>query len=136
MAMATQVGLHRIEIEGDIVITRLRGAFTLEHMEAWCRLADAVIAEHGGLFSLSDFSAGGSISPESRRYVGEWSGAANVRGIALFGASTPLRILMSMIVRAGALLRSLSIPLTNVRSEADARLWVAEQRAKKTGSQK
>lgn len=129
--MATAIGPHSVEIEGDIITVRLRGDFELEHMQKWCGLADAVIAEHGGAFTISDFSAGGHFPPESRRYGSEWPNAGRVWGSALVGSSLALRVLMTMIIRVSAMLRKQQgVPLVSVATEAEARAWVASQRSK------
>jgi hypothetical protein len=129
--MVIQLGLHQVEIDSDIVITRLHGALTLEHMQAWCLIADGVIAEHGGMFSIGDYRGAGAIPPQVRRWVGEWSGSAKIRGMALFGASPVLRVIMMMIARAGVLLRKFKAPTVFVATEAEARAWVSELRARK-----
>ncbi len=59
--MVIQLGPHQVEIEDDMVITRLRGIFTPEHMTQWCRIMDGVIAAHGGVFSIGDYRQAGSI---------------------------------------------------------------------------
>lgn len=129
--MVIQFGPHQVELDGDLVITRLRGTLTLEHMQKWCYIADGVIAEYGEIFSIGDYRGAGSILPQARRWVGEWSGSAQIRGMAFFGASPLLRVVMMMIARAGALLRKFMAPTVFVATEAEARAWVKEQRAKK-----
>lgn len=129
--MVLQFGPHQVEIDSDIVITRIHGNLTPEHMKEWCRIVDGVIAEHGEVFSIGDYHAAGSIPPETRRVVGEWPGAAQLRGMAVVGANPMLRVIMTMIARAGALLRNFRAPTVFVATEAEARAWVKEQRSKK-----
>ena len=129
--MAIQVGPHSVEIDGDIITVRLRGNFKLEHMKQWCTIADRVIAERGGAFTISDFSAGGDFPPESRRYGSEWPNSGKVWGSVLVGSSLALRVLMTMIIRVSAMIRKdRGVPLVSVATEADAHAWVSEQRSK------
>lgn len=129
--MAIGIGPHSVEIEGDIITVRLRGDFELAHMQQWCGLADKVIAEYGGAFTISDFSTGGHFPPESRRYGSQWPNAGKVWGSALVGSSLALRVLMTMIIRVSAVLRKQQgVPLISVATEAEARAWVATQRTR------
>lgn len=129
--MGIPVGPHLVEIEGDVIIVRQRGDFELAHMKEWCRIADGVIAEYGGAFTISDFTVSGDFPPESRRYGSEWQNSAKVFGSALFGSSLAQRVLMTMIVRVGSMFRKHpGSPLVSVASEAEARAWVAELRKK------
>lgn len=129
--MVIQLGPHQVEIENDIVITRLHGTFTQEQMKQWCRIMDGVIAEHDGAFSIGDYRGAGSIPPETRRLAGEWPGSAKMKGMVIFGASPVVRVIMTMIVRAGALLKNFMAPTAFVTTEAEARACVEELRAKK-----
>ena len=126
--MEFQTGPHLIQVEDDIIITRLHGTFTLEHAQTWCQISEDLIAKYGGIFSISDFRAGGTIQPESRCHIGQWPGVPKVRGLAMFGASLMLRVIMTMIVRAAKLLRNYTVPLITVATETEARAWIAEQR--------
>jgi hypothetical protein len=127
--MVTPIGPHLVETEGDVILVRLHGSFTLEHMKHWCQLADQVIAEHGQLFTISDFTAGGDFPPDSRRYAtNHWQNTVYVRGTAMFGAGLVATVLISMMQRATALLRKHSIPMVSLKTEAEARAWVQEQR--------
>lgn len=128
--MVIQLGPHQVEIEDDMVTTRLHGPFAPEHMTQWCRIMDGVIATHDGVFSIGDYRQAGSIPPETRRQVGDWPGSAKIRAMAVFGASPALRVIMTLIVRAGALLRNFKSPTLFVATETEARDWMAEQRAK------
>jgi hypothetical protein len=128
--MVLEIGPHSIEIEGDCMLVRMRGSFTLPHMKAFCEAADRIIAEHGYLFTISDFSAGADFPADSRRYASQWQNTVKVRGSAVFGASFGMTVIMRMFSRATALLHKYDTPLLVAKSENEARAWVDSLRQK------
>lgn len=127
---SVQLGTHTVEIEGDCTLVRLRGAFTLEQMKQWCGLAEEVIAQHGRLFTISDFSAGGSFPADSRRYASQWPKVVAIRGTAIFGASLAMTVMVSMMARVTQMLQKHAIPTVAVKTESEARAWIAARRKK------
>ena len=93
-------------------------------MKEWCVLADRVIATHGRLFTISDFSTG-SIPAETRQLISYWPNVVHVRGAAIFGAGWMTSVAFSMIARATTLLRKHSPPTAALKTEREARAWVA-----------
>lgn len=128
--MVIPLGSHELEVEGDLIITRLHGDFTPEQMQEWCRVVDGVIAAHGRAFSIGNYRGAGAIPPRTRRIAGDWLGSAKLRAMAVVGASAAVRLIMTMIARAGALLRNFRAPVAFFDTEAEARTWMHEQRAK------
>jgi hypothetical protein len=108
------------------MLIRLHGPFLLPHMRQWCVVADRVIAQHGRLYTISDFSTDGSIPAETRQMISHWSGIVHVHGAAIFGASAVISAMFTMISRATALLRKHTPPTLAAKTEREARAWVAE----------
>ncbi len=117
-----------MDIDGDILIVRQHGTFTLEHQKAFCQQADKVIAEHGHMFIVNDSTAGGDFAPEARRYASQWPNTIHVWGAVIFGASFAFSVVISMMNRAIALFNKHQFPTVTTKTEAEARAWVAEQR--------
>ena len=127
-----QVGPHTVELAGDCTLVRLRGSFVLEHMQVWCKLADRVMATHGHLFTISDFSAGGDFPADSRHLASHWPNVVNIRGTAIFGASFTTNVVVSMMARVTQLVQKYALPTVAVKTESEARAWIAAQRQKLT----
>ena len=127
---SVQLGPHTVEIQGDCTLVRLRGPFVLDEMKKWCSLADQVIAAHRVLFTISDFSAGGWFPADSRHYASHWPNVVHIRGTAIFGASFAVNVMVSMTARVTALVQKHAIPTVAVKTESEARAWIAAQRQK------
>jgi len=128
--MVVQIGPHTVEVEGDCTLVRLHGTFTLAHMKTWCDLVDAVIAEHGHVFTISDFSGGGDFPADARLHVRHWPNVVYIRGTAIFGASIAATVVVLMMARVTRLVRKYSLPTTAVKTEREARAWIDELRKK------
>ena len=128
------IGPHTVEIEGDCMLVRLHGPFTLEQIQKWCDLADRVIETHGQLFTISDFSAGGSFPAATRHHISYWPNVVAIRGSVIFGTSLMTSVVFSMIARATALVRKHTPPTAALKTESEARAWVAELRQKPTSA--
>lgn len=126
--MTVPIGPHTVELEGDIVIVRLKGEFTLAHMKEWCALTDQLLKTQGHVFTISDFRGGGYFPADARRYASEWSNTTKVWGSAIFGAGTTARVIISMMARVTALLKKHTIPTVAVESEEAARAWIDARR--------
>src|SRR5205809_571647 len=104
MSNEETIGTHRVLVAGDTVLTRYIGVPELVDMMAIHQRFDRVLAEHGRLFVINDMRHSGIPSPEARRWLGEWARNHKIAGIANFGASFPIRMLQSLILRATGLL--------------------------------
>jgi hypothetical protein len=81
------------------------------------------------VFLLLDHSRTGSVSAEARKLAVAGSKKLRIVGAASFGASFPVRVLVSLAVRAHAFFRKESEQdLHFFRDEAEARAWIEERR--------
>ncbi len=129
-----QVGGHRVEIEGDLLITRIVGDYTLEDIRSYYELAREM-SQKGDVYSIGDMTRAGTITPEARRYSVENGNGLRMIYSASFGLNPAMRVLMTMLLRAAQLLGR-SRPGTQVEffaTEAEARAAVARIRARTRG---
>ena len=126
--MVLQIGPHVIEIEGDTVIARLDGPFTLDHLTAFLPLIEKILAERGRCFTISDLRKPMSFPAETRRSAIEWSKSHVVTGSVMFGTSMTARVTLTLMIRATAILTGRPVPLEAVKTEEEARAWIAARR--------
>jgi len=129
-----QIGKHLIEIEDDVLVSRLNGDFTLDDVMAFYALA----REHGQqrpIYSIGDMTRAGSISADARRYAVENGHKLNFGATVSFGLNMPMRTLLTMLTRATELLGrgDSSAHMQFVATEQDARTYITNRR-KKAGS--
>lgn len=133
--MPVSIGPHAVSIDRDCLIVRQHGTFTLEHQIVFCELGDKVIAEHGHMFIINDSSAGGDFSAEARRYATKWHNVVHVWGAVHVGASFMFSVVVGMMTRTIALFSKHQFPIVTTKTEAEAYVWVAEQRQKRLHAQ-
>jgi len=82
------------------------------------------------VFLIVDMSKVGKISAEARQKSAKGSKDLNLRGVAVIGASTPMRIIAGLVTRAIDLMnRNTDNPTRFFETEAEARAWIATRRA-------
>jgi hypothetical protein len=129
MATEHTIGTHQLVIDGDTVLVRWIGMPFMEDMVRAHEHFDRVLATHGRLFIVNDMRRSGIPSAPTRQYVASWVAKNPVSGIANFGASTAVRILHLLLVRAtGILGNKPAAPSLYFDSEAEALAWVATRR--------
>lgn len=133
MQPSSLIGQHGVEIDGDVVTLRMRGPVSLEETERCLATVEQLMAERGRAFLLIDHRQVGPSGPEVRRCMAEWARGHRIPGIAILGASLPMRTVSVLLIRGIALLYSrpdLIERVTFVRSEAEARAFFTERRAR------
>ncbi|HVK65045.1 MAG TPA: hypothetical protein VM694_11240 [Polyangium sp.] len=125
-------GPHRLRFEApNQICTVLDGSLSVEEAQGIIDRIYELGRKHGPLLSMLDV-ARYTTSGERVRQVflrGSTERIPVVAG-AIFGASFPIRIAMSMVLTAGAhiLPSRFSFPVTFVATEAEARAWLASHR--------
>jgi hypothetical protein len=132
--MAVQLGTHTVVLEGDMLISCVRGDFMAEDANAYFRLVDQVLAEHGQYFMLVDMSRADTIPAETRRISAEFGKKHPAAGIAVWGSNVAVRVLFTLVVRTVNLFQKNPSPIAFVASEQEARAWVAAQRSRRARS--
>jgi hypothetical protein len=127
------LGQHVTARERDLVSIRLRGPLSLEEAQGFHAAVARTLARYGTAFVLVDSSQGGSLSPETRRWIAEWNKSHKVTGVAIFGSSLVVRALLTLVLNAIALMRREAVPSVFVKNEAQARAWLAALRSRLRG---
>jgi hypothetical protein len=83
------------------------------------------------ILALADVSAVGRITADARKAFGQMAPSVKVCGTAIIGASFPIRVIATLVNKAGNLLanRTQMNPVCFFGTEAEARAWLAERRA-------
>jgi hypothetical protein len=132
-SQVVQIGRHSAAADGDLVTLRMRGRLSVEELRRSLRVVEQSLEEQGRVFVLVDHSEIGETGPEIRRELAEWARARRLSGIAVCGASLGLRAVSGLLVRGIALLYDrpdLIERVAFVRTEAEARAFLAERRAR------
>ena len=81
------------------------------------------------VFTLVQMAQLGKVSMEARRQSAQGGKDVNMRGIAIVGASAPLRLISSLVSRAFDLLNgNTDNPTRFFETESEARAWIAARR--------
>jgi hypothetical protein len=81
------------------------------------------------VFLLVDMAKVGKVSADARKRSGQGGKDVRLRGVAVIGASAPMRLLAGMATRAVDLLHGNSDnPTRFFEREAEARVWIATRR--------
>lgn len=124
-----RIGQHTVELSGQTFITRLQGCFTLAEAKQYTALLDSLTAAAGPLFGILDMHNASGPDPQTRAWIGRWTRHAQVLGIAAVGASPVMRTVLTLLSNVTRLLSRRSRPMAFCATEAEARAWVAAQRA-------
>lgn len=131
MADEQTIGTHRLRIEGDTVVTRWIGVPLFEDVRTIYRQLELTLAEHGRLFIINDMRQSGLPSAQARQWIAKWALNLPITAVINFGASLPIRVLQSLILRASALLGNQpKVEIVHCSSEAEAFAWIAAHRRK------
>jgi hypothetical protein len=133
---ADRFGNHSIHVEGDMLVVTLRGDLTLGDAEMYIARVAAHSERFGYLLMLTDVSQATRMSSQVRAYfvrtVREFlarRGALLPAARASFGASLLARAVSTMAYAAMQLVLGREQTYKVTENEAEARLWLAEQRA-------
>lgn len=125
--MAIRIGNHTARIEGNILYLQLVGDISLEEIQKYISLADGLTAEHGSFYIIDDMARFGSAGPPVRKKVASWIAQGACRGAAIYGASLSSRTMTTLIIGAIRMMGSHVFPVSFVKTEQEARDWVAFQ---------
>ena len=117
------------------MLIRAHGEFGLHDTMAYHAVAEKVYARHGTYFSLVDASNLTAISAQARRWTANWTLTHHVSGCAVFGGGILQRTIITLIVRASALIRPAPFPVAFFKTEKEARDWIAKERPRRQSHQ-
>jgi hypothetical protein len=124
------IGEHTLEFEPpDVCVVRLGETFTLEDCYAFIELQRRLMAEHGGIFQIGDYTRVRSIAPEVRKFSAEMTAPPEFLGSVLFGVSFHVRVLAKLVITLRTLAkREMNVLSQMVESEAEARAVIDQWR--------
>lgn len=127
--MQKKIGEHVFTVRGDVISSTYSGDFTLAQAAQYLDLIETVLKEHPAYYAFGDVSRMGTLPAEARRLLVERHKSYRCAGAAVLGASTLLRSLILMTVRALTVLGRISTPVRFVKSEEEAQAWFDSLRA-------
>ena len=119
-----QFGSHTLSSEGEVLRVLLVGDVRLEDMQQLLTLVEQVIERHGCYGAILDTRQLGSVTPQARKYIGQWPGATRCFGNAVFGAGLATRTLLTLLARAIELFSARGFSVAFFRTEGEARVWL------------
>lgn len=126
-----EIGQHRIEIRGDLIVSRWSGVCSLAELEAFLVILNAMLVRERHPFVIVDNTHAAPGVPEVRRRLFEWSRTHRIGGgLVVFGSSSAARVMVMLILRAIALWKGgdLQKRIVVLPDEAAAHAWIARRR--------
>ena len=132
MAEWQAVGKHLYYLQDDVLVMKTHGALELADAQWVMEACETLVQTNGYSLLLGDVSAGVSIPPQVRRWIGEWhkshpQAASDGTAIA-FGANPIVSTLLQLINSGVRLLGISNGDLVLVRNEGDAWVVIAQRR--------
>lgn len=127
-----QIGAHRIDVEGAIVICRYQGAISVEEIKLVHDVIDGVLKKQGHCYQLLDLHTVQTLEPPVRRWISKWAQTHTLEAVLGFHASSLMFVLTGLMARAIYFMRKDRRPTVLVlKDEAEARAMVAELNARR-----
>lgn len=131
MSAELKVGRHTVRLEDDTLYLAVNGAMDLGETITVHREIEKILTQLRRVFIIVDNRSGSGITPESRRWIGEWNRQHKASGVAVFGNTGATgRALIAIVFAVIRIFRKDALPLVWVKGEAEARAWIAAERNK------
>jgi len=116
-------------VDGDLIVVRVRGEYSLAVERYVQALREPVIARYGYRFTLIDATHVSTIPPDARRAMIAWNRQHRGDGaVAIVGASFMVSTLTNMVLIAIRSLMRRELDFRFFDSEAEARAWLEGRR--------
>ena len=124
-----------MEVEGDLLIARLSGEFTLSDIKEFYALACELSREQP-IYCMGDVVRAGTITAEARSYAVHSEQKLHLVCTAVFGINPVMRALLVMVSRAAQLFgrSSSQMGIKFFASETEARGYITAIRAQRRAS--
>ncbi len=107
----------------------MHGDILAEHMQGMYAVVESVSAGPASLFILQDLSRSQNFTAAARKAVATEPRAELIAGVASFGESFQMRVMVAMLDKAARLFgKQIVTPSGFFATEAEARAWIAERR--------
>ena len=123
-----QIGAHSLQVEGDLLFLRAVGTMNEAETIRIFAVAEEVHAIYGYHLGLTDARDFDNITPEARRYAGQWMNRHTTTYNATFGASLLITTVSTLIHRAIRIVTGAPTKMAFFKTEAAAREWLYTQR--------
>lgn len=127
---------HIVRREDDLLLFVADGPIQEPDLDALIVLGNQIAEVHAAYWILADVRKLTDVDAAARRRAAKNPTVHLFAGAAVFGASLLARTLITLIVRGMAMLGQSHIQLRFFDSEADARAWLTDRRAKTAGPAK
>jgi len=126
----SHVGPHEIQFEApDVLRVVMHGDILADHMLAMYDIVESMAAGPASLFILQDLSRSQNFTAGARKTVASEPRADLIAGVASFGESFQMRVMVAMLDKASRLFgRQRVTPSGFFATETLARDWIAERR--------
>lgn len=119
---------HSLRREEDLVIFEADGVILEADVAATLQLTTVILKTHPRYWVLVDTRKLTGVEAAARRLAATSPANKHLGGVALFGSSLLMRTLITLIVRAMAMVGHSHVVTRFFETEAEARTWLAEQR--------
>lgn len=102
--MRRDIGEHRIEVDGDLVIARSAGRWSQQQTAQMIAIWNEILDQHGRLYEVGDFSEGMELDSEVRRQLIDWTRTRHFTALALVVRSPAVRALATLVIRGAQIL--------------------------------
>lgn len=130
MAEVISGSQHIVRREEGVLFFEANGPIRESDLDALIRLGNEAAETHSVYWVLADVRKMTDVEATARRRAAKNPAAHLFAGAAVFGAGLLVRTLITLIVRGMVMLGQSHIQLRFFDTEAEAREWLAEQRAK------
>lgn len=114
--------------EPDILVAHYKGYFDGPDVRAVLADERRVIGDRPYIFVLGNVADLQGVTADGRRIAAFGTGELPIAGVALYGASFPIRVIVSLFFAAGIRLGKLPMPVNFAANEKEARQWLATRR--------
>lgn len=127
----TRIGKHVVRLEpGGVLVMEFRGKILPGEMRALAREADTRLLADGVRFVLCDIGEVTEFNQESRYELRDRPRKLPPHFVAYVGTPGPVRVVLDLIIRATGLITGAKIGHRFFDTQAAARAWFAELRAR------
>lgn len=123
-----RIGRHVIQMEPDIFYAAGNGDISAADASAFFDALEQFKSTRERFYYLIDLSNVGALEPAARKVMVQDKRGVGNDASAFFGASFPVRVLFTLIMKAAALLSEYKLVFAFCASEAEARAFLDERR--------
>lgn len=129
----TAIDGNIVRLEDDLVFVELRGRMTVAAAEALAGIYESTVKRKGYILILIDIEDSVLLGadPRARRILVDWNKQySRTLAAAAFGGRAAVRVMLTLMNNAVRVLSGHAQPFQIFKTEAQARTFLAEQRAR------